>query len=206
VAALRRVPQEHWQYLNFTGIGQLAARGVQRSGALTNNSGPTATPAGISPAPTTITSTEEITSAGASATHDSASPAGGAAEGDGNFAWRALNTKDAQSVGEGAGISAKAPDGEWTLGEHVANGSKRSSWANDPWIATTRDRSIAEAFDSGNGIVKIDLSRVPSTQAEAWRIYPRVPMPEGKPYYYSIWTQEVSVYQFIPQDAIVEGP
>jgi hypothetical protein len=87
-------------------------------------------------------------------------------------------------VSEGAGISAKAPEGDWSLGEHVANGSKRASWANDPWIATTRDAAIAQAFDSGNGIVSIDLSQVPSLRAEVWRIYPCASIPEGLPYYY----------------------
>jgi hypothetical protein len=39
--------------------------------------------------------------------------------------------------------------------------------------------------------------------AEGWRIYPCLPGNAGTPYYYSIWQQEVSVFQSIPQEAIL---
>lgn len=120
--------------------------------------------------------------------------------------YRALNSLDAATVARGEGIVAKNPEGEWSLAEHIVRGSSRMSWANDPWISTTWDRSVAEGFnESGSklGVVAINLDRVPSVTAEGWRIYPRLPGEAGLPYYYSIWQQEVSVFQSIPQEAIM---
>ena len=101
---------------------------------------------------------------------------------------------------------AKNPDGAWSLAQHLVKGSSSTSWANDPWISTTWDQSVAQGFnDAGSklGVVAIDLNRVPSATAEGWRIYPRLPGEAGLPYYYSIWQQEVSVFQNIPQEAIL---
>jgi RHS repeat-associated protein len=134
-------------------------------------------------------------------------PAGTTTEGGtGNIVYRALNPQDVETMGRGEGISAKNPDGDWSLAEHLVRGSSRASWANDPWISTTTDQSVAEGFnEAGNklGVVAIDLDRVPSVVAEGWRIYPRLPGEAGLPYYYSIWQQEVSVFQKIPQEAIL---
>jgi DsbC/DsbD-like thiol-disulfide interchange protein len=46
------------------------------------------------------------------------------------------------------------------------------------------------------------LRLIPSVTAEGWQIYPRLPGAAGLPYY-SIWQQEVSVFQSIPQEAIL---
>ncbi|NOZ12425.1 MAG: hypothetical protein GXO69_02110 [Acidobacteria bacterium] len=62
---------------------------------------------------------------------------------------------------------------------------------------------MARVFDSGKGIVIIDLNKVSSTQLKAWELYPRVSGEAGFPYDYSIWQQEISVYQNIPKEAIV---
>jgi hypothetical protein len=121
-----------------------------------------------------------------------------AARGDANTVYRAVNEQDLRTIAEGRGIIAKSAEGTWSVGEHVELGSSRAAWANDPWIATTRNLDVARAFER-NGIVAIDLTRVPSQQVEAWRIYPRT----NPAYLYSIWQEEVSVRAFIPQDAIV---
>ena len=123
-----------------------------------------------------------------------------------NIVYRALNSQDAKTVARGEGIAAKNPEGEWSLEQHLVRGSSPTSWANDPWIATTRDQSVAEGFDQAGdkrGVVAIDLDQVPSAAAEGGQIYPRLPGEEGLAYYYSIWQQEVSVFQSIPQKAIL---
>jgi RHS repeat-associated protein len=120
-----------------------------------------------------------------------------------NIVYRALNQNDVESLGKLLGLEAKNPAGSWTLGEHIVQGSSPASWANDPWIATTRDINVARAFDSGRGVVAIDLNRVSALQARAWELYPRVPGPEGLPYQFSIWQQEVSVLGSIPREAIL---
>ncbi len=119
---------------------------------------------------------EDVGSVGAGSAADS---------GGGNFVYRALNAADRESIDAGFGISAKNPEGTWSLGEHIVGGSSRASWANDPWIATSRDPAVAAAFDSGNGVVRINLDMVNSSTAEAWRIYPRLNGEAGLPYHYS---------------------
>jgi hypothetical protein len=63
------------------------------------------------------------------------------------------------------------------------------------------DRSVTEGFNVAGSKLGV-LGRVPSVTAEDWRIYPRLPGEAGLPYYYSIWQQELSIYQNIPQNAI----
>lgn len=118
------------------------------------------------------------------------------------FVYRALTAADREALDAGRGITAKNPNGTWSLGEHVTFGSSRASRANDPWISTTRDPNVADAFDSGHGVVRIDLGKVDSPIAEAWQVYPRRNGAEGLPYHYSIWQQEVSIYGSIPRGAI----
>jgi len=122
--------------------------------------------------------------------------------GGGNFVYRALNSADRASVDAGLGIVAKNPEGTWSLGDHVARGSSPASWSQDPWIATSRDPGVAAAFDSGNGVVRINLDLVNSPTAEAWKTYPRLNGEAGLPYHYSFWQQEVSIFQSIPAGAI----
>ena len=40
---------------------------------------------------------------------------------------------------QGLGLEAKNPNGNWTLEEHLVNGSSKTSWSNDPFISTTSD-------------------------------------------------------------------
>jgi RHS repeat-associated protein len=127
--------------------------------------------------------------------------AGKAAAGE-EYVYRALNTADRVSIDAGLGISAKNPEGSWSLGKHVVRGSSPASWSNDPWIATTRLPEVAQVFDSGNGVVRINLRLVHSPTAEAWKVYPRARGEAALPFQYSFWQQEVSVFQSIPAEAI----
>ena len=124
-----------------------------------------------------------------------------------NIAYRALTGADVQSLANGEGLVAKAPDGTWTAAEHVANSGPGVGGAaqNSPWISTTRSLEVAQGYDSGNGIIAIDLDQVDSLQAEVWQTAPRVNGVDGLPYHRSIWAQEVTIYQTIPPKAII-GP
>lgn len=89
----------------------------------------------------------------------------------------------------------------------MVNGSGRTSRVNDPYISTTSDLNVANGFNqsgSGYGVVKIDMNKVTSASYEGYDIYPRVNGVEGLPYHYSVWQQEISVYQSIPFEAIVD--
>ncbi|WP_215782419.1 hypothetical protein [Paludibacterium sp. B53371] len=53
--------------------------------------------------------------------------------------------------------------------------------------------------------IAIDPNSVNSELAEVWQTAPRVSGVNGLPYQRSIWSQEVTIYQTIPQAAII-GP
>jgi hypothetical protein len=130
--------------------------------------------------------------------------AGAQSANEANIVYRALNAKDAERLAAGLGLEAKNPAGTWTAAQHVARGSSRAALANDPWIATTSDLNVARAFKSGNGIAKIDLSKVPGPGVRVWEYAPRASGQAGIPYNYSIWQQETSIYRNIPRDAILD--
>ena len=124
-----------------------------------------------------------------------------------NYVYRALNQKDYERYIKGLGLEAKNPNGNWSLKEHLVNGSGKASWANDPYISTTSDLNVANGFNqsgSGYGVVKIDMNKVTSASYKGYEIYTRVNGVEGLPYHYSVWQQETSVYQSIPFEAIVD--
>jgi hypothetical protein len=130
-----------------------------------------------------------------------------AAEDGSNIVYRAITAADAEALAAGRGLTAKAPQGTWTAAEHVANSGPGvgGAAANSPWISTTRSLDLARAYDGGLGIVRIDLSKVTSFQAEVWRTAPRLNGVQGLPYHRSIWAQEVTIFQEIPASAIL-GP
>lgn len=78
------------------------------------------------------------------------------------YAYRSLTKADAEPIASGNGIWAKNPNGSWTQEEHLVHGSGKAAVLNNPWIATSLDKNIAKDFSSGNGLVRIDLSRLPS--------------------------------------------
>ena len=116
-----------------------------------------------------------------------------------NFVYRAITSANAETLNAGLGISAKNPEGSWNIEQHLIHGSNPRSFLNDPWIATTPNINVAKASDNGNGIIKINLSRMLSTSAQkGWLSLPR----SSAGYHYSIWQQEVSIFQHVPQNAI----
>jgi RHS repeat-associated protein len=116
------------------------------------------------------------------------------------FVYRAIRADEAASIKAGQGISSKNPAGSWSLEDHLIKGSSGSSWANDPWISTTSDLNVARSFNSGNGIIRIDLSKLPggTTTQQGWMTLPR----SSPGYHYSIWQQETSILGNVPQSAI----
>ncbi|MEW4923108.1 RHS repeat-associated core domain-containing protein [Algibacter sp. 2305UL17-15] len=115
------------------------------------------------------------------------------------FVYRSMTSLDAASVKAGNGLFAKAPYGAWTLEEHLIMGSSKKALFNNPWIATSADINIARSFSSGNGLVRIDLSKVSIGSVErGWMQLQR----SSPGYHYSIWQQEVSISQKIEQSAI----
>ncbi|MDT3586768.1 RHS repeat-associated core domain-containing protein, partial [Cronobacter sakazakii] len=90
-----------------------------------------------------------------------------------NIVYRALTEHDAARLAAGKSIQGKALDGTWSAAEHIANQplSDASSAIggaakNSPWISTTKDLDIARAYDSGHGIIAIDLNKVTSFNVE----------------------------------------
>lgn len=124
-----------------------------------------------------------------------------------NIVYRAITPADAAALDQGLGLTAKAPNGTWTAAEHVANTGPGAGGAaaNSPWISTSRSLDVAKSYDSGNGVIAIDLNKVGSLQVEVWKTAPRVNGVEGLPYQRSIWAQEVTIHQRIPANAIL-GP
>jgi len=117
----------------------------------------------------------------------------------GNYAYRSLTSANAETYAMGKGISAKAPNGSWSLEQHLIGGSGYQSLMHNPWIATSTDINVAKAFSSGNGLIRIDLSKIPANKMyQGWNILPR----SSRGYHYSIWQQEITIHGHIPQNAI----
>jgi hypothetical protein len=130
-----------------------------------------------------------------------------AAETTPNIVYRALTQADADALAAGRGLTAKAPNGTWTAAEHVANAGPGTGGArlNSPWISTSSRLDVAQAYDSGNGVIAIDLNKVASPQVQVWQTAPRVNGVQGLPFQRSFWAEETTVFQQIPFNAIL-GP
>ncbi|WP_238654562.1 RHS repeat domain-containing protein [Paenibacillus piscarius] len=135
-------------------------------------------------------------------------------DGSKNIVFRALSKYDVGNLVAGRGIVSKhtPPHREWSLLEHILDGNKKSedgediSMGFDPWIATTRDIQIAlKRFNSGHGIVVIDLNKVQSIKKSAQYEFMGVYEPFGAEYAAEMAESdsEVSVYKYIPINAIV---
>lgn len=121
--------------------------------------------------------------------------------------YRALNVADAESLEDGMGLMAKAPNGNWSAVEHVMNEGvgRGGAQMNSPWVSTTRDFGVAvEGYNSGHGIVAVNLSRVPAiNQIEIWNDLTRSNMyGNSMAYHRAIWGQEVSVFRSISAQAV----
>jgi hypothetical protein len=120
-----------------------------------------------------------------------------------NSSYRALTSADAQAVEQGAGLTAKAPNGSWTAEHHVLNDGPGRGGAqmNSPWISTTKEYEVAaHGYNSGNGVAAINLGKVPGNQVELWKEMPR--SNSSMAYHRSIWAQEVSIHQSVLGNAI----
>jgi RHS repeat-associated protein len=116
-----------------------------------------------------------------------------------SYVYRALTAADAERFAAGIGLEGKAIDGLWSLEEHLIKGSSAKAWLNSPWISTSLDLNIARSFSSGNGIVRIQLSKIaPAAIEKGWMSLPR----SSAGYNYSIWQQEVTIFKNIPQSAM----
>lgn len=123
----------------------------------------------------------------------------------GNYVYRALNKADYERLQQGKGLLAKNPQGTWTLEEHVRFGSNKISLDNDPYISTTTDINVAKGFDSGYGIIRINLNKVQSnTIYNTFNMFSRNGGIgyEAIPYQYSVWQQEITIKGDILYEAI----
>jgi RHS repeat-associated protein len=123
-----------------------------------------------------------------------------------SLAYRALNAYDLKSLAAGRGLAAKAPEGTWTINEHILQGSSKAALENDPLIALTRDPAFAKSLNAsggGHGVVAVDLNAVPSTVHDVWRSAPvGSSLPEQLIYNRSVWQAEVVVHRRVPQEAV----
>ncbi|MCD1260165.1 S8 family serine peptidase [Paenibacillus athensensis] len=130
---------------------------------------------------------------------------------NGNYVFRAITDFDRGSLLQGKGLVSKytPPNLEWTLLQHCTWGGADSkgkdiSIGHDPWIATTKDFSVAQRFNSGNGIVVIDLNKVNSEKKiPMYEFWGNDDLEGGLADVYGFAEQEISVYKYIPQSAIV---
>lgn len=81
-----------------------------------------------------------------------------AAKSGSNIVYRGLTEADAAAIAAGRGLTAKAPGGTWTAAEHVANAGPGVGGArmNSPWISTSRRLDVAQAYDSGHGVIAME--------------------------------------------------
>ena len=116
------------------------------------------------------------------------------------YVYRALTEQQVATFERGEGIFPKAPNGTWSLEDHLIKGSSKGALENDPWLSTTTDVKIAESFAGENGtIVKIHLGSIPKSSIQrGWISLPR----SSAGYHYSIWQQEVSILGHIEQRSI----
>ena len=113
--------------------------------------------------------------------------------------YRALNEKDRKTVDAGTGIDRFGSDSLMSLEQHVAFGSKKFIRDNSPWISATTSVVKVKYFDSGNGIVAIDLNKV--GYYEYAYLYPFAS--GSKAYNYSRQQMEVSIFEYVPPNAIM---
>ncbi|MFT3733510.1 MAG: hypothetical protein QM776_00465 [Rhodocyclaceae bacterium] len=120
--------------------------------------------------------------------------------------YRGVTPADRVALDSGLGMTAKAPNGTWTAEQHVLNyapGTRGGAALNDPWIGTSWSYDVASGYNSGSGLVAVNLAKVPSASVEVWQGLARSQnYVESMAYHRSIWAQEVSIYQAIPAGAV----
>jgi hypothetical protein len=129
-----------------------------------------------------------------------------------NTVFRGLTAQDSAALNDGVELTAKAPNGMWTAEQHVFNDGPGLGGArlNSPWISTTRDYEVADAYrrglsgtDTGNGVQSIYLGKVPAqNQREVWTYVNRSSVEGQITFNRSFWANEVSIFQNIPMQAL----
>ncbi|MFD7500380.1 putative T7SS-secreted protein [Streptomyces sp. NPDC059850] len=93
------------------------------------------------------------------------------------------------------GLTARAPDAT-----HVSPLSHVAGKRQSPWISTSMlPETALGKYNSGNGVVAIDLSRVPSRIEDVSSGFPG----KGRIDLYAKKDQEVLIFQHVPADAII---
>ena len=117
-----------------------------------------------------------------------------------NLVYRALSDGDVASLATGQGIVAGNPSASKTALQHVLTNDSSDS----QWISTTKRLDVARNYNSGNGIVAIDLRRVTSVVVYAADEIPYNGQDVNE------WARELAirdaeylVLQYISQSAIV---
>jgi RHS repeat-associated protein len=117
--------------------------------------------------------------------------------------FRALSEGQRKSFDNGLGIFAPNRSGTLSPEEHVGGGSIYGG--ESQWISTTTQKLVTDGYESGHGVVIIDLTKVPSkvvsfnTIGEGWAAGNTI---TKLAYIRSVWAQEVLVKGHIPQKAM----
>ncbi|MCQ4087554.1 RHS repeat domain-containing protein [Saccharibacillus sp. JS10] len=127
-----------------------------------------------------------------------------------SYVFRALNKQDVKTLGQGRGLAAKNPAGNWTLTDHVAYGSNtKESVKHDKWLSTTPLFDRADFYDRGsassnkNGIAIINLKKL--NQKYYWAEKNLNPSHRGysRALAFAKKDAEISVLKYINREAIV---
>ena len=117
-----------------------------------------------------------------------------------NIVYRGITKEQLATIKAGQGMYAKNPNGPWSLEMHLIHGSSEASHKFDRFIAFSPDLEVAQSFNSGYGIIGVDLTKIPDYSIRrGWLELPRT----SKGYHFSIWQQEVSIERYVPQEAII---
>ena len=122
------------------------------------------------------------------------------------IAFRALNKDDRERLDRGLGLVAKNPYGDWSADKHVLSGSTPAAYENDPWISASTEINVSKGFDSGYGIIAIDLSKIETDVVtftklgNAWAN--KYDFHQKIIYHRAMWQQEVLIKEYMPREAI----
>ena len=122
-----------------------------------------------------------------------------------NIAYRALSPIDRDNLATTGMILPGNINGTASLADHIAYGSSTSVKNNSPWVSSTRRMDLAMGkYNSGNGVVAIDLNKVPSLSIDAWLFGFDTSTHSGiRARNFSRYDMEVCTFGPIPESAIV---
>jgi len=125
---------------------------------------------------------------------------------DKNIVYRALKKEDLISIRLGGSVHskmylpkrAKHRSAIFTLDQHILEGSDETAWGRDNFISTTKDLLVAEGFDSGYGIIRINLDMLDKENYVDARVFAMSPAARETAYA----EQEIAIKRIIPSYAI----